>query len=92
MTYDAILAIRGWGPDHFDRASRPFMAAVRHALFAERLAPVLDQAEETRSMVSGQGLSPVDRARLGSARVAAGALIAQAQAVLSPPDEEADVG
>lgn len=44
MTYDVLLALRGWGEREFRLASPDFLSAVRHALFAERMAPELAAA------------------------------------------------
>lgn len=51
------------------------------------MAPVLDSAEQLVGMRSDD-LSPNDRARLGSARIAASRLLTQAKAALFPDDEE----
>lgn len=44
MTYDTLLALRGWGESDFRLVRPDFLEAVRFALFAERMGPELSAA------------------------------------------------
>lgn len=46
MTYDALLALRGWGEAEFRLARPEFLEAVKFAMFAERLAPSIVAAKQ----------------------------------------------
>lgn len=43
--YDVLLSLRGWGVAEFERATPEFLDGARYALFAERVVPILKEAE-----------------------------------------------
>ena len=77
-----ILSTKGWGHDEFRNATPDFLAAARFALFAERVAPLLAQAEEVAALPR-KGLTP-DQIR---AKVAGAEALPVFRAVLYPEDE-----
>lgn len=90
MTYDALMALRGWGREEFDTVTVDFASAVRFALFAERVAPILRSAEETAEMEvprHGQADTRTIRAVVRAKQAAADALPA-IKAVLYPEDDD----
>lgn len=87
MTYDAILAARGWGREELATATRDFRAAVRFAVFAERLAPVVADLAEVQAMnPAGQDVKA--QARIGAAKIAAQREVAVIRSMLFPADED----
>jgi hypothetical protein len=59
--------LRGWGRDEFATASAEAMTAARAALFAERLAPLLAEAEETLA-IDVSGIDAKQRPQVNRAR------------------------
>lgn len=74
LTYDALLSLRGWGAIELDTARPDFLAAARHALYAERLMPILERARELQDM-NMDAVSRDDKLRVGKAKMQARRLI-----------------
>lgn len=77
------MATRGWGRDEFDYATGEFRAAVRFALFAERTASLLAEAERVTAMRG----TPLDAA-LARSQIASREAADQIRAVLFPEDDD----
>lgn len=77
-----ILSTKGWGHDEFRNATPEFLHAARFALFAERVAPLLAQAEEVAALPR-KDLSPAQI----RAKVEASAALPVFRNVLYPEDE-----
>lgn len=65
MTYDTLLALRGWGESDFRLVRPDFLQAVRFALFAERMAPELAAAKSSLAQPGIENL----QAKLDSERL-----------------------
>jgi hypothetical protein len=88
MTYDALLALRGWGRDDFATATGDFMAAVRFALFAERVGPILNSAEEIRDQPVDLRNDPASTRTLMKAKHQAEAAVDSLRDALYPEDDD----
>jgi hypothetical protein len=88
MTYDALLALRGWGRDDFATVTADFLSAVRHALFAERVAKVLRKVEEVRDMDVPHHAPPDDVRRVMKAKYEAEAAVGPLHDALYPEDDD----
>ena len=88
MTYDALLALRGWGRDDFATVTADFLSAVRFALFAERLAPILDKAEQAQNMEVPHHAPPSTVRDVMKAKVAAADAVGPIREVLYPEDDD----
>jgi hypothetical protein len=89
MTYDAILATRGWRGSDFDLVSPEFLSVIRHAIAAERAVPLMDLLEETLA-VSDEGLPWKAKAQVTVAKLAAQKELEGLRAFVMPPDEDSD--
>lgn len=87
LTFDALLALRGWGAAEFREATPAFLAAARWALYAERYAPVLADHERTLALPMTD-LSPQGKLDLARAKQQAGRVVDALRAVLYPEDDD----
>lgn len=88
MTYDILLWRAGVSAAEIDLARPDRLAAARFAVFAERVAPLIDDAENVLARDFDKGMSPRDRSRLGAAKIEAKKQIAaiRSHLYLDPPD------
>ena len=72
--YDALLVVRsGWGKAEFESAAPEFVQAIRAALYAERLTPLLEDAARDAAMDPSQ-VVPQARPAINRAKMAAAEL------------------
>ena len=88
LTYDAILATRGWGRDEFALASPRFLTAVRTALFAEASVKLLEEAKDAASTAVPDDAPLTYRAELLKYRLAGQEELARIRPVLFPEDDD----
>lgn len=80
------MALRGWSPADIESADPLFLEAVYHALYAERMAPILSRVEETLAMDT-RNLTPDDRVEVARAKVAARQALPQIRRALMLEDD-----
>jgi len=88
MTYDALLALHGWGRDDFAHATADFLAAARFALFAERVGPMLEKTEQVRDMEVTRDMTPSSQRAVMKAKAEATEAIDAMRAALYPEDDD----
>lgn len=81
-----LLSLRGWGPEHFDRATPALLSGARYALWAEKAAVMLHNAEANAEM-------HIDRkdprlAELLRVRVAAAEFVSLIRPAMFPEDDD----
>lgn len=86
MTYDALLALRGWGEAEFRTVAPDFAAATRFALFAERLAPLLSEAQVI--MAEPLPSDPVGKLEAAKRKMTVEQEIPRLRAALYPEDDD----
>lgn len=81
-----LLSLRGWGLAEFTAAAPEFLAGARYALFVEKLAPVLSEAEA----VLTAPLPPTGPEKLAAAsrKLTVEKLIPALRTVLFPEDDD----
>ncbi len=89
MTYDAILATRGWGRDEFDTVTPAFRDAVTFGLFAERLAPLLDDIQSAVHAPLPPGANASELAKAMGDKTAAQRAADEFRSILFPEDDDA---
>lgn len=75
----------GWGREEFRLVSPDFKAALKHALYAQRVVPILNEHQDVVNM-SDADLSTKGKAQLGSAKLAARKQIATIRSYLDLDD------
>ena len=87
LTYEALLALRGWRPSDFEAAEPEFLEAVRFALFAEATAP---DYLSLRKVQDTDMRNVSDKGALGMAKMQAATLIPRFRSVLFLDAEDDD--
>lgn len=81
-----LLTLRGWGPEHFDRATPALLSGARWAVWAERAAVMLRNAEANAEMhIDKKDPRLAELLRL---RVDAAAFASIIRPVLFPEDDD----
>lgn len=88
LTYDALLALRGWGSEDFARATPSFLSAVRWALYAEKATVMYRNAQENAALTMPSGISGEQQRKLITLRLDAAAFVKSFGPVLFPEDEQ----
>lgn len=88
LTYDAILATRGWGHDEFRLASPRFLSAVRAALFAEAGVRILAESEQAANVAVPSDLPLATRGELIKHRLAAQEDVRRLRPMLFPEGDD----
>jgi hypothetical protein len=81
------LALRGWGPDAFARATPEFIEAARWGLYVERLGPLLAEHREVQAMTIDRRNPPSNLPAVLAAKAAADEAIPLIEAILYPEDD-----
>lgn len=76
-----LVVEAGWGRDEFRLVSPDFKAAIKHALYAQRLVPILDEERDVVN-INEADLTAKGKAQLGSAKLKAQKNIAKMRALL----------
>lgn len=86
--YDALVALRtGWGSGEFATASPDLMLAMRASIYAERMAPLLDQFESVMA-TDPASVPPERRVDVNKARITASTHLATLRKALYLDDSD----